>query len=700
GYSIGAQFVANQTFVLDPTSVDFQSYKWITFNVNLTTVTFSFVQYDTDNPENPQPIDGAIVNFYENWSTNDGDVRLIGQETTDNGIINFHWFNYSETAVTIKFNCSFLGEYRNMNLTLVDTPGQNKTVPINQTASFDVSVHIQAFSTDLEYTDNQLDKTWGNDLSYTVHYTYTIGQGNPQDIPGATVNYKIKEGLTQVYSASFPVTGADGKSTGTIQIPEEIDLDAGTTYVLTFEVEKGGFAPAYTSISFTLDAIPSSLASTQQSYSAYWNENMTIQVQYSQTYPPTGGITGGTLNYSIAQIPGVAGPFHETGTPGLYEFEINTTEFVYAGPYLIQVQAAKDNYQSKTILVPVTINEIYTLVNSSILDIEQVDVYYNESELLYFNYSQRVGNQYTPVPDASIAEYEWQDLDNASNTGSGDLTWDSDLSLYVLDFKTADRPLGNYSITVRLQETNYIARTMGIVLHIVPRPVKFTLTGLDLEGELATASAVKGSNITIRFTLLDQLQGNIPIDGATVKLYINGIDDPFVFQSLGSGVYELEFSTSQYEAFVQDAVLTGYIEVTAANYEMVSQNIKITVQKEEIFAGMPTFYFLLVVGFVVVLVGGVGGYKYVQYARIPAIVKKIRSTKADIQKKRDIGKQDVVKTKLEYAVERLGDRWEFLGLDLAEKLGLKGKKAPGAGSDDGGGAGGPKKGKDGTGGYA
>ena len=104
-----------------------------------------------------------------------------------------------------------------------------------------------------------------------------------------------------------------------------------------------------------------------------------------------------------------------------------------------------------------------------------------------------------------------------------------------------------------------------------------------------------------------------------------------------------------------------------------SQEISITVvvKMEEIFPGMPTFYFILITASIIGVVGSIVGYRVIQQARIPKHVKKIRKIKGYIKSKKKIPTTFSIPTKEEMTVKLFGDDWRGLGLSINEVLGIE-----------------------------
>jgi hypothetical protein len=182
-------------------------------------------------------------------------------------------------------------------------------------------------------------------------------------------------------------------------------------------------------------------------------------------------------------------------------------------------------------------------------------------------------------------------------------------------------------------------------------------------------SVVKGKTTTLSIELTDPTQGDIPLRGATVILKIEG--DKLEFEEVEDGVYELEFETDDYEAFFTSNTITGTIEISKANYTSEDVDITIVIEMEEIEAipgmlSMPLFYFFILLIAITALVGSLATYRYIQLAKIPKYVKKIRSMKATIKKSAEISETLTITNKNMYLANMFNDKWETLGISLEE----------------------------------
>jgi hypothetical protein len=103
-------------------------------------------------------------------------------------------------------------------------------------------------------------------------------------------------------------------------------------------------------------------------------------------------------------------------------------------------------------------------------------------------------------------------------------------------------------------------------------------------------------------------------------------------------------------------------------------DLSITVGLVEIFPGFPMFYFLMIVGAAVAVVGSLVAYRTIQKARIPTFVKRVRAMSKSIKGRKSISDSLLYPSKEEYIVKELGDKWDMLGLSLNEILGVERKK--------------------------
>jgi hypothetical protein len=190
-------------------------------------------------------------------------------------------------------------------------------------------------------------------------------------------------------------------------------------------------------------------------------------------------------------------------------------------------------------------------------------------------------------------------------------------------------------------------------------------------------SIVQGTPINFSIVLTDETNGIQPLSGANVTLWLDGNEISVDEVSGSPGTYELTFPTANINTFFFSQTLTGEITVELDNYEIAPRSITIVVEMTEIFPGFPLFYFLLIIGAVVAIAGSLTAYRMIQRARIPTFVKKARQMKSSIKSKKTISDSLLYPSKEELIIQKLGDKWDQLGLSLKDIYGIEGKKKKG-----------------------
>lgn len=101
--------------------------------------------------------------------------------------------------------------------------------------------------------------------------------------------------------------------------------------------------------------------------------------------------------------------------------------------------------------------------------------------------------------------------------------------------------------------------------------------------------------------------------------------------------------------------------------------VTMVVNMQEI-SSIPMFYFLLIVGYIIAIVGSIAIYRIIQQRRIPTFVKKAREMKKQIKKKKIIAESLLYPSKEEIIINKFGDRWSKIGLSLEDMIDIKNKR--------------------------
>ncbi|MDX1798165.1 MAG: hypothetical protein R3255_05910, partial [Candidatus Lokiarchaeia archaeon] len=206
-----------------------------------------------------------------------------------------------------------------------------------------------------------------------------------------------------------------------------------------------------------------------------------------------------------------------------------------------------------------------------------------------------------------------------------------------------------------------------IILTIKKREINEPILSNNFQNR--KTSVVKGTPVQIQIILTDPTKYDSSLRNATITLTIRG--NLYNFTQIGNGTYILDFPTYNINAFFTSNTLTGTINITKEDYISQEFDIIIVVEMEQIFPGIPTFYFLLILSAALALVGSIVGYRVIHNFRIPAFVRKVREIEKSIKKGKKVDESLLYRNKEAFIVERVNYKWNNLDLSLAEILNLK-----------------------------
>ncbi|MFX0083749.1 MAG: hypothetical protein ACFE94_18515, partial [Candidatus Hodarchaeota archaeon] len=384
--------------------------------------------------------------------------------------------------------------------------------------------------------------------------------------------------------------------------------------------------------------------------------------------------TLGTVTYVIQESPDIFGIVDYYPSLGEFILSIDTS-LVDADYYTIIFEVFKENYKITTKDFDFMVMNRLTLINGD-------SKIYRELEFIYVKDARNFTFLYTDaltgsrITDLTTQSFMWEKYDidgNVTANGEGTLIQEVDGSL-VLDFNSEIRAVGDYLLIVNLEKDNYEYKNAMILLTIKTRFLSYSL-GSNFKNY--HISVVKGHRVPIQMNLTDPTQGGIPLLNASVRLMISGIE--YQFNEDTNGTYILNFPTSNVNAFFASKTLTGIINITREDYFSEEFLITITVEMEEIFPGMPTFYFLIIVFAILATVGSIVGYKVYKHATIPTFVKNVRQMQKEIKGGNSISESLLYQTKEIFVGEIVRDRWSAVGLSLGDILGIgikRSKKIP------------------------
>ncbi len=531
---------------------------------------------------------------------------------------------------------------------------------------------------------------WMENMTFSVNFTYTDDGGDtwiPVINPSAYCTLTIKLAGSDVVLISERMIGlGNGNFSKTINSSR---LSAGNSYQ-NYNIEINGFHPTYDNpnnqlFTVKVNALPTALNAYNYDpfglnagnyFSQTYSELINITIRYYRSDTDT-SLQGAVLKYQwvgLSPITMQADPIHS----GYYYFTINTSEALSTGIKIIIITALLENYTSQPtpsqpFQISLNVLERSASINGKIgLLYLSRKVWVQDSEI--FNFTYRDSDDNIILGDLDLAFYTWQELNEdgspiSGKDGTGTLMQNAD-NIYTLDFRTGTKAVGYYSLYVNLKKENYELRAALINLEIQLREFDADLDATNLDDDQATV--VQGKDVKFEIELRDTTRGNIRLTGAKVVLEIG--DDEYEFDEDEPGIYTYTFSTEEIDAFYTSQTFTGQIVIKKANFTSDEIDITIVVTMEEVYPGMPTFYFIMLIAIIGGTVGGLVSYRTIQQARIPKHVKKIRLVKKKI-KARDSIPSISIPTKEQMIMKQFSGAWRDLDLSFEDTLGIKDKKS-------------------------
>ncbi len=237
--------------------------------------------------------------------------------------------------------------------------------------------------------------------------------------------------------------------------------------------------------------------------------------------------------------------------------------------------------------------------------------------------------------------------------------WDSIKDLFV-------EHAGDYLGEIIMIKEYFNTQTIGLGLTIDYREI-----GLEFQGgfdeDSPLISEKKGDSFEFEIQLIDN-RTRQPITDAEVFIYFEDIDFRLNLTYTDNGTYVGTANFADIKAFTNDASFSGVLTIVSDNYDFADMTIFVNIEMEEAIAGIPTFYLIIGIAGVVILVGSIGAYKTIEYARIPALIKVINKLEGQIAKGAMVSDDKLARSLLDIVTEEFGDAWEMLDLDPAKQL--------------------------------
>ena len=606
-------------------------------------------------------------------------------------------YNFTFDVAGISGNAPFNVTYFNPNNPWQWYPTQNSNgikeynLTLYHNASITFNIIPEVFVNFTEFSTTFLDYygitqvVWGNNMLFWVNFTYTDDGGitwSPITGSGAYCTLKIKLAGSDVilFSERLFIIG-NGNFSITLNASRLL-VPAGKNYeYYNFEIH--GSHPIYDNpekVTFLVkvSAVPTGLGVydyttrliiADKVYSEHFGIPINITFRYYKldgSQPLINAILSYVwLTYSPARI-NIDPLFN-----GFYTIDIDTSITESTGLYPIIINASLNNHSTQISVISLKIEERITTLNGKtglvyiskhvwVMDAYNFTYYYND----YLTTD--------PIGDLNVYSYSWQEIGSGGEPIPGREGYESLIEVnntYMLDFDTETQKIGTYLLQVTLKKDNYEIKISTINLVILIRQFDYEIDATNLKDD--QINVVKGKKIKFEIDIIDTSR-NIPLTGATVVLEIN--DKEYEFDEESAGYYTLTLETEDVEAYFSSKTLPGTITIKKEDFETQEYDVTVVVEMEEIFPGIPAFYFWLVLAAISGVIGSLIGYKTVQQARIPIFIKKVKKVSKSIKANKSIPLISIP-TKEEMFLEDYEKDWREIGLDLNDVLRVRETKS-------------------------
>ena len=383
------------------------------------------------------------------------------------------------------------------------------------------------------------------------------------------------------------------------------------------------------------------------------------------------------MTYTAGSL-GAGSAYRDPLNPNYYYLSIDTSSAIIPITaseiiFTVTIIATLENHSQEDISCYLRVQEKAAYINGSFKLKMYPEIYIKDAINFVFAYnssSERLGS--LNVYEYLMYRVEGEAYVEGSQIAGSLIPIANDL--YVLDVDTEALAVGEYEIEVSLKKNNYQEKEADIVLTVSKRPITSDSTSLLLSG-------VQGTSIGVTLVLTDPTNDSVPLIGANVTLEIGGVNYTFTEDPENPGTYTYGFGTGSFNTFLMPSTIIGKVYIEKEDYELTIIPITMVIGMTEIFPGMPTFYFLMIIGAIIAVVGSLVTYRTIQLRRIPTFVKKSGAMRKNIKSKSSISDTLIYPPKEEFMIKMYGDRWKVLGLSLEDILGIQSKKeksAPGS----------------------
>ncbi len=426
-----------------------------------------------------------------------------------------------------------------------DTP----TYTINSTS---IQVIVEERETYL-VAPSSLSVTWLENGTVRVEYRDANGTG----IPGAniTVDWADKHWVNRSLEQS-----------GTYVVEIETDsLTAAGTYTLMISVHAPNYAISSKTIQVTVNERTVNVTVQPSTLSVTWLENATVTIQYLDN-ETRAGIANATV--SVSWPPEAYWVNRSQEQNGTYIIEISTKN-VNAGTYTLTVTLDTPTYEVSSVSIQVIVEERDTTITAQP---STLSVTWLENGTVRVEYRDANG---TGIPGATVSiSWSGGHWVNRSQEANG---------IYMVEISTKGVDVGTYSLIIRIDKTNYAAKSITIqviigeretqVEVVFPADLKLNVTwsesvNVTVVYRDANGTGILGANITVTWgsswNYHDLQNGTYIVEITTSEIPIAGTHSLMI-----------SFKASNYK--VNFVMLEVKINEKASDIEVYPENLMLTV---------------------------------------------------------------------------------------------------------------------------
>jgi hypothetical protein len=505
---------------------------FISRQVNLTSL---IMHFETSGSQ--ENLTGAKVEFYDRINSSSFG-NLIGYEIADIlGNVSIRWsslLNYS-IRVSIFSEYKLLGVSEDYALNYTNSPF---TVYIFD--DIDVSLEgstLDQYTTDIIQLSSPTSCTWGEDIDFQFMFNVS-GPAFEGPLWANETLITIRNQESEiVYEGNATIIADQIGNHSFVLNSSSGFFSAGATYTIYIFAQIYGYLdPTSEFFSFYIRNITTDLVLHSSSETIYWNENFTISANYVDTAHGGILIKDGVLTVTWSNY--IIDASMENLGNGTYTIDINSSLGV-PGSRLVTIKAVRENYDEDDGKFSLTVREVPTTVNNSIIFDSRHSQYVTTQNLtLDYDFIDAYRNISIPglSPTYTLINSETKE----SYTGS--LTYITESSVYSFDPKSALLPVGSYFGSIRFSLENYEISDAFVQIEILPIPTSLNDTSLpEIPYELLCYST-----FTLDLQYFNDFSGGT-VGQANTSYNVRDLSSDEVFskplEELGDGLYRFDPNT-------------------------------------------------------------------------------------------------------------------------------------------------------------